>query len=79
MLELTAIETLHCDLKAELLSHAHLKEATAHCESVRDDFSRELFEHTLEDTEKHVDHLETQIELGGQAGEQNFLQSQMGT
>jgi bacterioferritin len=83
MLELTAIETLHCDLKAELLSHAHLKEAIAHCESVRDDFSRELFEHILEhileDTEKHVDHLEPQIELRGRVGEQNFLQSQMGT
>lgn len=72
-----AVETLHCDLKVELLSHAHLKEAIAHCESVRDFVSRELFEDILEDTEEHIDYLETQIELVGQVGEQNYLQSQM--
>jgi bacterioferritin len=75
----SAIETLHCDLKAELLSHAHLKQAIAHCESVRDYVSRELFEGILEDTEEHIDHLETQIELVAKVGEPNFLQSQMGS
>ena len=73
-----AIETLHCDLRVELQSQAHLKEAIAYCESVRDYVSRELFEDILEDTEEHIDHLETQIELVGQEGEPNFLQSQMG-
>lgn len=73
-----AIETLHCDLKAELQSQAHLKEAIAHCEGVRDYVSRELLEDILEDTEEHIDHLETQIELVAQVGEPNFLQSQMG-
>jgi bacterioferritin len=74
-----AIETLHCDLKVELASQAHLKEAIAHCESVRDYVSRELLEHILEDTEEHIDHLETQIGLVAQVGEANFLQSQMAT
>ena len=74
-----AVETLHCDLKVELASQAHLKQAIAHCESVRDYVSRELFEHILEDTEEHIDHLETQIGLVARVGEQNFLQSQMGS
>jgi bacterioferritin len=73
-----AIETMHCDLQVERLSQAHLKDAIVHCENVRDFVSRELLEHILEDTEEHIDHLETQIELVGQVGEQNYLQSQVG-
>jgi bacterioferritin len=71
------IETLHCDLKLESASQVHLKEAIAYCESVRDYVSRELFEKILEDTEEHIDYLETQIELVSRVGEQNYLQSQM--
>ena len=73
-----AVEVLHCDLKAEVDSQALLKEAIAHCESVRDYVSRELLEHILEDTEEHIDYLETQIGLVASIGEPNWLQSQMG-
>ena len=73
----SAVEILHCDLKLELGSVSVLKDAIAHCESVRDYVSRELLEDILEDTEGHVDHLETQIELVAKVGEQNWLQSQM--
>jgi bacterioferritin len=74
----SAVEVLHCDLKAEVASQALLKEAIAHCETVRDYVSRELLEDILEDTEEHIDHLETQIGLVAQVGEPNWLQSQMG-
>ena len=74
----SAVEILHCDLKLELGSVTVLKDGIAHCESVRDYVSRELLEEILEDTEGHVDHLETQIELVGKIGEQNWLQSQVG-
>jgi bacterioferritin len=73
----TAVETMSCDLKIELGGQANLKEAIAYCETVRDYVSRELFEHILEDTEEHVDYLETQLELVQKVGEQNYLQSQM--
>ena len=71
------VEVLHCDLKAELAAQVTLKEAIAHCESVRDYVSRELLEDILDDTEGHIDHLETQIALVDQVGQQNYLQSQM--
>lgn len=74
----TVVEILECDLKLELGSQAQLKEAIACCESVRDYVSRELLEDILEDTEEHIDHLETQLELVGKVGEPNYLQSQMG-
>jgi bacterioferritin len=73
----TAIETLGLDLKVEIDSQKHLKDAIAHCESVRDYVSRELLEDILEDTEEHIDYLETQLELVQKVGEQNYLQSQM--
>ena len=74
----SAIETLHCDLKTEYAAHAYLKEAIAHCESVRDYVSRDLFSELLDDTEEHIDHLETEIGLVAQLGEANWLQSQVG-
>ena len=74
-----AVETLHCDLKIEMASHPLLKDAIAHCESVRDFVSREILVEIRDDTEDHIDHLETQIELVAQLGEQNWLQSQVGS
>lgn len=73
-----AVETLDCDLQLERASQAHLKEAIALCESVRDYVSREILEHILDDTEEHIDWLETQIELVPKVGEQNWLQTQIG-
>jgi bacterioferritin len=74
----SAVEVLHCDLKAEMASVVVLKDGIAHCESVRDYVSREVLEGILEDTEGHIDYLETQIDLVAQLGEQNWLQSQVG-
>lgn len=71
------IEILKCDLQAERAAQATLKDAIAHCESVRDYASRDLLDDILEDTEEHIDHLETQLELVPQVGQENYLQSQM--
>jgi bacterioferritin len=70
-------ECLKGDLTLESGGRAHLVEAIAYCESCRDYVSRELFEHILEDTEEHIDYLETQIDLVDKVGIQNYLQTQM--
>ena len=74
----TVPEILNCDLQLELVSQKTVKEGIALCEQERDYVSRDLFQHILDDTEEHIDWLETQIELVEQVGLQNYLQSQMG-
>ena len=70
-------EMLSCDLQLELESLPMLKEAIAYCEQNGDYVSRELFEKILESEEEHIDWLETQLELIGKIGLQNYLQSSM--
>ena len=71
-------EVLACDLKSETGAQATIKDGMAHCEAVRDYVSRDLLQGILDDTEEHIDFLETQIELIDKVGVQNYLQSQMG-
>ncbi len=71
-------EILQSDLALEQGAQATIKEGIAHCESVRDYVSRDLLQGILDDTEEHIDFLETQIGLIDQIGLQNYLQSQMG-
>ena len=70
-------ECLAGDLALEKTSQAALKEAIAQCEAARDYVSRELLDDILEDTEAHIDHLETQLELIDKIGLPNYLQAQM--
>lgn len=71
-------ELLNCDLQLESAAQITLKDAIAYCESVRDYVSRDLLKDILDDTEEHIDFLETQIDVLGKVGLQNYLQSQMG-
>ena len=72
-------EILSCDLQAETGAQATIKAGIAHCESAGDYVSRDILQHILDDTEEHIDFLETQIDLVAKVGLQNYLQSQMGS
>lgn len=69
-------EILKADLDLEYDALPLLKDAIAHCESVRDYVSRDLFAEILESEEEHVDFLETQFDLIKQMGIQNYIQMQ---
>ncbi len=70
-------DMLQCDLKLEYTAQKTVKEGIAACELAGDYISRELLEAILDDTEEHIDWLETQIDLIDKIGLQNYLQSQM--
>ncbi|MCL5060327.1 MAG: bacterioferritin [Candidatus Thermoplasmatota archaeon] len=72
------VECLNCDLKLELGGRALYVEAIAHCESVKDYVSREILVDIQEDTEEHIDYLETQLDLVKLMGEQNYVQTAAG-
>ena len=74
----TLLEAMGCDLKLEVAAQATIKEGIAYCETVRDYVSRELLQGILDDTEEHIDFLETQLDVAAKVGEQNYLQSMMG-
>ena len=69
-------EILKADLALEHEALPPLRAAIAHCESVRDFVSRDLFAHILENEEEHVDVLETQFEMIERMGLQNYVQMQ---
>lgn len=68
-------EMLQADLDAEVRGRATVVEGIALAEKKQDFVSRDLLTKILDDTEEHIDFLETQIAVLGQVGLQNFLQS----
>ena len=68
----TPKETLECDLAAELEARALYTEAREYCASVSDHVSKDLFDALLRDEEGHIDFLETQLDLLGRVGDQNY-------
>ena len=69
----TPREILECDLALEQEALPLLREAIAHCESVADYVSRQLFANILDSEEEHIDWLETQLSVIDRIGEPNYL------
>ena len=70
-------EMLNADLSVETLNQSCLKTAIATCETARDYVSREILENILEDTEEHIDWIETQQTRINLAGLPNYIQEHM--
>ena len=70
-------EMFDADIASEQNNQGCLKDAIFVCEDKRDYISREILKNILDDTEEHIDWIETQqtrIEL---AGLQNYIQEHM--
>jgi bacterioferritin len=73
----TVPEMFKADLAVESKNRGDLQTAMAMCEDSHDYETRAILGTILSDTEAHIDWLETQMELIGRVGIQNYQQSQM--
>lgn len=72
----TVPEALQADLNVERRGRDCLIKGIDTCETKKDYVSRDILRHILNDTETHIDYLETQLELIESMGLPNYLQSQ---
>lgn len=70
----TVEEVLKADLALEMDAVPLLRDAIAHCETVRDFVSRDLFQKILDSEEEHIDTIERQFEMIARMGIENFVQ-----
>ena len=70
----TPKESLEADMAGEKDALALYREARAHCESVGDYVSKNIFEELIADEEGHLDFLETQLDLLEKLGPEKYAQ-----
>ncbi len=70
-------EMLRSDLNLELEGAKDLRKAIAYADSVHDYVSRDMLINILADEERHIDWLETELDLIQKMGIQNYLQAQI--
>jgi len=73
----TVQEHLQLDLEDELDAGRQYNNAVKVCNEANDAGSRELFEHMIEDEERHADFLESQLHDIKELGIANYLSQQM--
>ena len=71
------VEMLTADLGIESGNRGDLQVAITDCENVKDFQSREILVSILDDTEEHIDWLETQLDLIQRIGLQAYQQEQL--
>ncbi|HXG10869.1 MAG TPA: bacterioferritin [Gemmataceae bacterium] len=72
-------EQLQNDLQLEMNGVRHYNQTIELCSKVRDHGTRDLIEPILADSEEHVNWLETQLNLIGAIGLENYLTEQIGS
>jgi bacterioferritin len=72
------VEALECDLALEMIARNDTAESIPIFETRGDFVSRDIALRILDDSEEHVDFLETQLALVKSIGRENYLQSAMG-
>ncbi|WP_411704695.1 bacterioferritin [Edaphovirga cremea] len=70
-------EMLRSDLQLELDGAKNLREGIKLADDLKDYVSRDLMITILKDEEHHIDWLETELDLIGRIGIQNYVQSQL--
>jgi bacterioferritin len=65
-------EVLECDLKGEYIARESYSKSRDICREHGDYVSMQIFEKLLQDEEGHIDFLETQLELLGKIGVENY-------
>jgi len=73
----TVPEQLKADLQSERQMLKMLTEAITHCAKVGDYTTRHMLEDMAEDTDDHIDWIETQLETIKQVGLENYLSEQI--
>jgi bacterioferritin len=74
----TVEEILNADLEAEYEAVEMYRNGVQACEAAKDYVSRDLFAEVLRDEERHVDLIETQLEMIKHVGLQNYIQMNSG-
>jgi bacterioferritin len=70
-------QQMEINLKDELDAVRQYNHAVQVCSEAHDDGSRTLFEHMIQDEERHVDYLEGQVHAIKEMGIANYLSQQM--
>ena len=71
------LEMLTADLSLEMINQSCLKTSINVCEDKNDYVSRDIFLKILDDTEEHIDWIESQQHVIEKAGIKNYLQEQI--
>ena len=74
----TVPEMFKADIALEMTNQSCLKTAIAVCEVQHDYVTREIFTRILDDTEEHIDWIETQQHLINTVGLEFYIQDQIG-
>ena len=69
---------LDCDLQAETTGRTAMIEGIALCEGKQDYATRDMLTEILDDTEEHIDFLETQLDLVAKLGLELYSQHYIG-